>query len=345
MGGTVDILQSEMMQAVRAARIVQPISLSRSALAVRAFGGISVRSSQAVGIHGAVCSAGHLKGRGRSGVLSGAVRRFSVSREDELVSKFVKDVNAHLPADGKGVAFASAWLVTDNVFVALMSKHCPAVFENMALVGVDTLPLFDGTYKVADEVQAKYGKKAHITRPLGVATRAEFNDEYGHCEELDHGEFDMHSKIEPFNRALSEVNREVLITGRRMDQGEKRTAVATWEAESKIFNPMADWSWKDVIDYADKHNVPVNPHHNLAFRCDQPIPATERHLDDLPWSVVDLGKPFWQCTAEEISSGSNHAYVFKSFGDIHTSVPVYPSESERTGRFVRTNKTECGIHT
>jgi len=37
--------------------------------------------------------------------------------------------------------------------------------------------------------------------------------------------------------------------------------------------------------------------------------------------------------------------VFKSFGDIHTTVPVEPHESERTGRFVRQAKTECGIHT
>ena len=34
--------------------------------------------------------------------------------------------------------------------------------------------------------------------------------------------------------------------GRRMDQGEKRTAIDVWEADSKIFNPLADWSWEDV---------------------------------------------------------------------------------------------------
>eukprot|EP01048_Picozoa_sp_COSAG05_P019235 COSAG05_NODE_2962_length_2460_cov_1.737399_3_plen_167_part_00 len=55
--------------------------------------------------------------------------------------------------DGKGVAFASAWLATDNVIVALFKKHTPAVFEGMSLVGVDTLHLFPTTYDVADEVQ------------------------------------------------------------------------------------------------------------------------------------------------------------------------------------------------
>ena len=33
------------------------------------------------------------------------------------IDKFAADVTTHLPADGKGVAFASAWLTTDNVIV------------------------------------------------------------------------------------------------------------------------------------------------------------------------------------------------------------------------------------
>eukprot|EP01049_Picozoa_sp_SAG25_P003397 SAG25_NODE_194_length_12183_cov_70.943893_17_plen_104_part_00 len=46
-------------------------------------------------------------------------------------------------------------------------------------------------------------------------------------------------------------------------------------------------------------------------------------------------QPFWLCTPEEIQGGAAEAYVFKSFGDMHTTVPVYPHQSERTGRFVR----------
>merc|ERR1711963_282532 len=61
----------------------------------------------------------------------------------------------------------------------------------------------------------------------------------------------------------------------------------------------------------------------------------------------DLGKPFWQASEAELA-GSPPApvyYVCKSFGDMHTTVPVQPHETERAGRFVRQAKTECGIHT
>eukprot|EP01048_Picozoa_sp_COSAG05_P019236 COSAG05_NODE_2962_length_2460_cov_1.737399_4_plen_123_part_00 len=52
---------------------------------------------------------------------------------------------------------------------------------------------------------------------------------YGDCEEIHHGDFDMHSKVEPFKRALADVGREYLVTGRRMDQGEKRTDIDIYE--------------------------------------------------------------------------------------------------------------------
>ena len=51
--------------------------------------------------------------------------------------------------DGKGVAFASAWLATDNVIVSLFKTQTPAIFENLSLVGVDTLHLFPETYDVS----------------------------------------------------------------------------------------------------------------------------------------------------------------------------------------------------
>jgi sulfate adenylyltransferase len=70
-------------------------------------------------------------------------------------------------------------------------------------------------------------------------------------------------------------------------------------------------------------------------------------LPNLPWKRIDLGKPFWRATENELRGdpAAKVVYVFKSFGDTHTSVPVLPHESERAGRFVRSANTECGIHT
>merc|ERR1712190_656260 len=131
------------------------------------------------------------------------------------------------------------------------------------------------------------------------------------------------------------------------DQANQRISLDVWEEGKRTLNPMAPFSWDDIIAYVDKYDVPVNAGHNFAYRCDAPIAATERHLAGLPWNKVDLGKPFWRASEAELKGTPPAAitYVFKSFGDIHTTVPVEPHESERTGRFVRQAKTECGIHT
>eukprot|EP00434_Breviolum_minutum_P009458 symbB.v1.2.008330.t1/scaffold520.1/size192860/13 len=259
------------------------------------------------------------------------------------VDDFCFHVDKNLPKDGKQVVFATAWLATDNVFVALMRKHFPEVLDGMNLVAIDTMHLFPTALECAKLVETKYGKKAMWKMPAGVTTRDEFIAKYGDCEEMDSADFDFVSKVEPFQRALTECNKDILITGRRMDQAAQRISLDVWEEQKRTLNPMAGFSWQDIIEYVDKEGVPVNSGHNWAFRCDAPIEATSRHLPDLPWTKVDLGKPFWQCTEEQIkgSPAAGITYVYKSFGDMHTTVPVEPHESERAGRFVRQAKTEC----
>merc|ERR1719499_168936 len=263
------------------------------------------------------------------------------------VDGFRRDIERHLPRDGKKVVFATAWLATDNVFVALMRDHFPSVLSGMHLVAIDTMHLFPDTLVCARQVQEKYAKQALWKMPQGVSTREEFEAKYGDCEEMDTADFDFVSKVEPFQRALQECSKDILITGRRMDQAAQRISLDVWEEGKRTLNPMASFSWEDIIAYADAHGVPVNRGHNFAYRCDAPIEATKRHLPDLPWKTVDLGKPFWQASEAELKGSPPAAvtYVFKSFGDTHTTVPVEPHESERAGRFVRQAKTECGIHT
>jgi len=279
--------------------------------------------------------------------LIGVRAGFSSSALTGKIDQFRRDIDTYLPKDGKRVVFATAWLATDNVFVALMRQHCPEVLSGMNLVAIDTMHLFPEALSCAKLVQEKYGKQALWKMPADVKTLEEFELRYGDCETMDSADFDFVSKVEPFQRALLECKKDILITGRRMDQAAQRISLDTWEDGKRTLNPLAGWTWSDITRYVDDHQVPVNRGHSDVYRCDSPIAATERHVPDLPWTRFDLGKPFWQATEAELR-GTPPApviYVFKSFGDKHTTVPVNPNESERAGRFVRQSKTECGIHT
>lgn len=277
----------------------------------------------------------------------GQVLKYSSSTLQSKVDGFRREVELHLPKDGKKVVFATAWLATDNAFVALMHEFFPEMLTGLNLVAINTLHLFPETLECAKLVQEKYGKAALWKLPKDVSTLDEFEAKYGTAEEMDSADFDFVSKVEPFQRALTECQKDILITGRRMDQAAQRIELAAWEDGKRTLNPMVGFSWSDILDCVDKYGVPINRGHNYAFRCMAPIEATKRHLPDLPWTKIDLGKPFWKATSEELkgSPAAPLVYVFKSFGDTHTTVPVEPHESERAGRFVRQAKTECGIHT
>ena len=212
---------------------------------------------------------------------------------------------------------------------------------------MDTLHLFPETLACAEAVQARYGKAAAVFRPLGLETRAAFEARHGAgaAEAMPNADFDLHSKVEPYSRGLAALGRTHLVTGRRMDQAAKRVSLDAWEPQAKTLNPLFDWSWADVTAFVDAHDVTVNARHNVVFRAAAPIADTQRHRADAPWTRADLGRPYWRVPDAELRGGAALAYVCKSFGDTHTSVPVLPHESERAGRFVRHANTECGIHT
>ncbi|XP_055388549.1 uncharacterized protein LOC129617201 [Condylostylus longicornis] len=66
---------------------------------------------------------------------------------------------------------------------------------------------------------------------------------------------------------------------------------------------------------------------------------------------VTLDEPYFYYNDETLrealskKGSTTNFYVWKSFGDTVTSVPVSIDESEREGRFVHRHASECGIHT
>jgi phosphoadenosine phosphosulfate reductase len=74
-------------------------------------------------------------------------------------------------------------------------------------------------------------------------------------------------KVEPLNRALK--GKLAWVTGQRREQSVTRTVLREQEHDSERniekFNPLADWTWDDVLAYAAEFDVPLNPLHARGY--------------------------------------------------------------------------------
>lgn len=88
-------------------------------------------------------------------------------------------------------------------------------------------------------------------------------------------------KVDPLHRVLGGY--EVWFTGVRRDEAPTRanTPLIGWDERNGLVkvNPLAAWSFDDILDYAGRHNVPVNPLMGQGYPsigcapCTQPVAA------------------------------------------------------------------------
>jgi phosphoadenosine phosphosulfate reductase len=162
----------------------------------------------------------------------------------------------------QSTAFGLTGLVTIDMLSSLAASE-PSL-PRVEAVFLDTLHHFPETYALVDRVRAKYpAVRLHVYRPDGVSTASEFEEQYGSglydsAAEL----YDWIAKVEPQQRAYSELNVAAVLTGRRRSQGGERDKIPILEVDEETgiikINPLLDWSFHQVKAYIDEHEVPYN---------------------------------------------------------------------------------------
>src|SRR2546430_12770664 len=102
--------------------------------------------------------------------------------------------------------------------------------------------------------------RSHVYKPEGVSTTAEFEAKHGkNLWKTNANLYDWVAKVEPAQRAYSDLSVAAVLTGRRRSQGAKRESLDIIEIDEagliKI-NPLASWSFKQVEEYIKENNVP-----------------------------------------------------------------------------------------
>lgn len=160
----------------------------------------------------------------------------------------------------QSTAFGLTGLVTLDMLAKLQEEDQRPV----DIVFLDTLYHFKETHELIDRVRAKYPKtKLHIFKPDGCATTAEFEATYGEkLWEVASEMYDWYAKVEPQQRAYTELNVAAVLTGRRRSQGGQRGDIPVIEVDHESgvvkINPVVNWSFDQVQSYIKENEVPYN---------------------------------------------------------------------------------------
>ncbi len=199
---------------------------------------------------------------------------------------------ADIAANWSPVTFANSLGAEDMVLTGLIVKSGLPI--EIFSLGTGRLPL--ETYDLMAAVDAHYGLKLKVYFPQSEAVetyvRANGINAFYESIELRKGCCYMR-KVEPLQRALA--GKKAWITGLRAQQATTRSGLPTSEYDEgnklEKFNPLADWSEKEVWAYIKQHGVPYNALHDKFYPSIGCAPCTRTVT---PGEDIRSGRWWWE---------------------------------------------------
>jgi len=159
---------------------------------------------------------------------------------------------------GRGLVLSSSF----GADSALMLHLATSIVPGIRVVFIDTGYLFPETYRFAEELRERFDLELVVYGAKLSSARQEAL--YGNLwEQGDEGvrRYLQMNKVEPMQRALSELRVGAWLAGLRADQTEHRQALAKvgfQDGRVKI-HPILDWSKEQIEDYFSTHDLPRHP--------------------------------------------------------------------------------------
>jgi phosphoadenosine phosphosulfate reductase len=173
------------------------------------------------------------------------------------------------------VVFSTSLGQEDQVITDIIARNKIPI----RIFTLDTGRLFNETYELIDRTRARYKIPIEVFFPQAdlvekLVTEKGFTSFY---ESVENRKECCHiRKVEPLNRALQGA--KIWITGLRADQSANRQQMSLleWTEDKQLhkYNPLIDWTYDNVMEYIQKHNVPYSPLHDKGFVSIGCLPCT-----------------------------------------------------------------------
>ncbi|MDG2399984.1 MAG: phosphoadenylyl-sulfate reductase [Akkermansiaceae bacterium] len=159
---------------------------------------------------------------------------------------------------GSRLVASSSFGLQASAMLYLISKHAPDV----PIIFVDTGYCFPETYQFSQSFIEDWELDIRVFNPAISAARQEalFGKLWEQGEE-GNKKYALLNKVEPMNRALSEVGGDVWVSGLRRSQSLTRVDRAFAEkqkATMKVY-PILDWEDTQLEAYYHEHELPRHP--------------------------------------------------------------------------------------
>ena len=206
---------------------------------------------------------------------------------DQAVSVLRRAVNDFAP-----VCFASSLGAEDMVLTDLIAKHG----LDIEIFSLDTGRLPQETYELMQAVSERYTTPLKVYFPDNAlvenyVARNGVNGFYGSVESRKACCFVR--KVEPLRRALN--GRGAWVTGLRRDQAVTRgnLEISSFDADFGLqkFNPLLEWSHKDVWAYIRQNDVAYNKLHDQFYPSLGCAPCTRSVT---PGEDIRAGRWWWE---------------------------------------------------
>jgi phosphoadenosine phosphosulfate reductase len=159
---------------------------------------------------------------------------------------------------GTGLVLSSSFGAQAAVMLSLATRAVP----DIPVVFIDTGYLFPETYRFADELSARLKLNLKVYRPVLSAAWIEAR----HGRLWEQGlkgleTYNQMAKVEPMQRALSELGARAWMAGLRRTQSSTREGlpvVSRQDGRAKI-HPIIDWTDRDIHNYLKANDLPYHP--------------------------------------------------------------------------------------
>lgn len=204
----------------------------------------------------------------------------------------LREVLGNIQQNYSPAAFANSFGAEDMVLTDIIARYYPEI----GIFTLDTGRLPQETYDLMQKVKERYSVPIHTYFP-DFSSVENYVTQYGpngFYESVDLRKRCCYiRKVEPLKRALA--GKRAWITGMRREQSTTREELklSVFDDVHGIhkFNPLCDWSEKDVWNYIKQHNVPYNVLHDRFYPSIGCAPCTRAIT---PGEDVRSGRWWWE---------------------------------------------------